>query len=602
MRLASGNGALPLRLRARVGPLARELGRDEADVEADLKGYLRELATRHEPWMHRLAVRAGRALCGLGYTRIDCDPAQVARMRELFARQPAVLLSSHRSYLDGGVLTVAFADHGLPEMAEFVGINMSFWPLGALWRRMGGIFIRRGPAGPVYKLALREYLGELVEQRRLMRWFIEGTRSRTGKLAPPKLGLLVYVLDAYLEGRVDDLCLVPVSVSYDQLHEVEEFAGEARGVAKQAESLGWLVRFVRAQRGRFGAAFVRFGEPVSLLATIGPPAEHAQADPVERELLLNKLAFEVSWRINAATPITGAALVAIALLAARRVPLTLRQIGASLAGYLAHARRRGFPLAPSAGVDDPATLERTLRALEARGVVAGEAEGGDAWFRVAPEGHLQIAYYRNSLIHFFLIDSIAELALVGAAAAGEGPTDLLERALAIRDLLKFEFFFQDKEEFLAALVAVLDALDPGWGAALELGAPGARAILERAPILCSDMMLRAFIEAYLVVAYTLVEVADALPANDADVLALCEQRGDRYLQQHRLRNPEAVSRHLFATALKLARHRGLLEASDGVAARRAALTEELRELTVHMGRVHRVAVRRVLAMTAGRAG
>jgi glycerol-3-phosphate O-acyltransferase len=597
-----GKGILPERLRARAASLARELGRDVPGVEAELGGYLRELATRHEPWMHRLAVRAGRALCGLGYSRIDCDPEQVARMRELFARRPAVVLSSHRSYLDGGALTVAFADHGLPETAEFVGINLSFWPLGALWRRMGGIFIRRGSAGPVYKLALREYLGELVAQRRLVRWFIEGTRSRTGKLAPPKLGLLVYVVDAYLEGRVDDLCLVPVSVSYDQLHEVEEFAGEARGAAKQAESLGWLVRFVRAQRGRFGAIYVRFGEPVSLRATIGPPAGHDQAGPAERELLLNKLAFEVSWRINAATPVTGSALVAVALLGARGVPLTLRQIEAGLTGYLAHARTRRFPLTPGASVDDPETLERTLRAFEARGVVASNGSGGEARFSVTPRGHLQIAYYRNSLIHFFLIDSIAELALVGAAAADQGRSAVLERALAIRDLLKFEFFFQDREDFLATLVAALDALDPGWGAAVEQGAPGVRAILERAPILCSDMMLRAFIEAYLLVADTLAGLAGATPAGEADILALCEQRGGRYLQEHRLHNPESVSRHLFATGLRLARHRGLLEAGDRAAARRAALAEELRELTGHMGRVHRVAVRRVLAMTEGRTG
>jgi glycerol-3-phosphate O-acyltransferase len=253
-------------------------------------------------------------------------------------------------------------------------------------------------------------------------------------------------------------------------------------------------------------------------------------------------------------------------------------------------------------VDDAATLEKTLRAFESRGVVASDAQGGATRFRVTPAGHLQIAYYRNSLIHFFLLDAIAELALLGAAAGREGATDVLERALAIRDLLKFEFFFQDKEEFLSVLADVLDGLDPGWAGSLGQGTIGIRPILERAPILCSDMMLRAFIEAYLVVADTLVESVAALRADDAAILALCEQRGARYLQEHKLRNPESVSRHLFATGLKLARHRGLLEAGSDAATRCVALAAELRELTGHMGLVHRVAVRRVLEMAGKPAG
>ena len=90
------------------------------------------------------------------------------------------------------VALLAWIEQGLPRPIEFVGINLAFWPFGSIWRRSGGIFIRRGDAGPVYKFALREWLGTLVEHRRQLRWFIEGSRSRTGKLGPSKLGLLVW--------------------------------------------------------------------------------------------------------------------------------------------------------------------------------------------------------------------------------------------------------------------------------------------------------------------------------------------------------------------------------------------------------------------------
>ena len=584
-------------LQQRIARLASESGRSTDSVATEVAGYLHELRTRHDPLVHGLSVKAGRALCGLGYSRIDYDLAQVERMREVFARHPTVVLSSHRSYLDGGALTVGFSDHGLPAMAEFVGINMGFWPLGPIWRRMGGIFIRRGSAGPVYKLALREYLGRLVEQRRPMRWFIEGTRSRTGKLAPPKLGLLVYVVDAYLQGRVDDLMLVPVSVSYDQLHEVKEFAGEARGTAKEAESLGWLVRYIRSQRGRFGTIYVRFGEPVSVRQALGPPASGASDAEEERSLALNKLAFEVSWRINHATPITGAALVAVALLAARGVPLAPPQFRVALSGYLGQARDRGFPLAPSAEVDDMATLGNALRAFEARGVVTSARSGNESRYRVAPEGHLAIAYYRNSIIHFFLLDAIAELALLKASRApGEAREQRFwEEAFEIRDLLKFEFFFQEKDRFRAAMAGELMRLAPQWRERLGQGAPGVRAILEQAQTLCSDMMLRAFVEAYLIVADTLVDWRKDRPFDETAFIDLCESRGEDYLRTRKIRNPESVSRHLFRTGLKVAANRGLLEPDDMVGMGRRALARQLRSLARRMALVRAIAVRRVLA-------
>lgn len=592
------------RVRAGIERLAAGLGRSVESVEAEAARYFRELRTGFDPFVLGLSVRAGRSLCGRGYTRIDYDPAQVGRMREVFATRSTVVLSSHRSYLDGGALSVGFADHGLPAAAEFVGINLSFWPLGAIWRRMGGIFLRRSRAGPVYRFALREYLGELIERRQPLRWFIEGTRSRTGKLAPPKLGLLRYVVEAWLEGRVDDLVLVPVSVSYDQLHEVQEFAGEARGAAKQAESLGWLVRYVRAQRGRFGTIYVRFGAPLSVREALGERGGDALLDAASRDLALNKLAFEVSWRINHATPITGAALVAVALLSARGVPLAPPQFRVALSGYLGQARARDLPLAPSAAIDDMQKLGEALRAFEARGVVARTQSGSEARYRVLPEGHLALAYYRNSLIHFFLLDCIGELALLGASfAPAAGREERFWReALAIRDLLKFEFFFLEKDQFREALDCELTRLVPRWREQLARGAAGAREFLDEAPTLCSDMMLRSFIEAYLVVADTLVESpTDSIPGRE-ELQRLCEARGTRYLEERRIRNPESVSRHLFATGLRLADNRGLLEAGHGVAQRRRSLARELRSLARRMSLVRGIAIRRVLAQLSASAG
>ncbi|HSN70344.1 MAG TPA: 1-acyl-sn-glycerol-3-phosphate acyltransferase, partial [Steroidobacteraceae bacterium] len=201
------------RFAAGINALARELGRSEAELRSEALAFLNELRTAHSPRVHSWVVRAGRALCRMGYERIDYDPEQLAVVRPLMQRCPSVVLASHRSYLDGGALTVGFHDHFLPPLVVFAGINMAFWPVGSIWRLANNVFIRRGSAGPVYKFVLRHYLGALLEGDRHLQWVIEGTRSRTGRLGRPRLGLLVYLLEAGLEGHADDLVLLPTSVA-----------------------------------------------------------------------------------------------------------------------------------------------------------------------------------------------------------------------------------------------------------------------------------------------------------------------------------------------------------------------------------------------------
>jgi len=123
-------------------------------------------------------------------------------------------------------------------------------------------------------------------------------------MLPPRLGLLSYAADVYLSGRVDDILLLPVSITFDQLHEISEYADYARGGSKKPEGFGWLYGFIKAQGARhYGKIYVRFGEPVSLSSFLGPVGGSVAADPAARRLALQKTAFEVAWRINQGMPV-----------------------------------------------------------------------------------------------------------------------------------------------------------------------------------------------------------------------------------------------------------------------------------------------------------
>jgi glycerol-3-phosphate O-acyltransferase len=531
----------------------------------------------------------------------------VERVRAAMERHPGIFLWSHRSNLDTLVLSAAMQELGLPPAHLFAGINMAFGPMGALMRRAGVIFIRRSTSDdPLYKYVLREYVGYVLEKRFNLSWSIEGTRSRTGKALPPRLGLLSYAADVYLSGRVDDIVLLPVSITFDQLHEISEYADYAKGGTKKPEGFGWLYGFIKAQGARhYGKVYVRFDEPLLLSSCLGPVGGVVARDPAARRLALQKTAFEVAWRINQGMPVTATALVTTVLLAMQGAGLTFGQIRLGLADGMDYLESRSVPRTASAraltGASGPGAVRATLDALVAGGVVSFVGEGRDPVWLIGPEHQLAATFYRNSLIHFLLDTALCELAVLRAGESAfdpdEGsapdPVDAFWDEIArLRDLLKFEFYFKERDEHRRQVAAEMARHDPSWEARLRSGPAAADELLAGMRPLVSHVVVRPFVEAYRLVADVLVHDSGPVTA-DSDVVREALGLGRQYVAQHRLRSSESVSALLFQTALQLARNRGLLEGDD-LAARRAAFLAELRDLIRRLDRIEDLAIRRYI--------
>ncbi len=534
----------------------RELrrGPDEAPPSlAEAGQILDELAAGWSRRLVDLVPTMGRLIYQRGFDpQIDFDDTQVERLRAAMQRHPGILLWSHRSNLDNLVLTVAMQEKGLPPAHLFAGINMAFGPFGAIFRRAGVIFIRRSIGDdPLYKYVLREYVGYVLEKRFNLSWSIEGTRSRTGKMLPPRLGLLSYAADAYLQGRVDDILLLPVSITFDQLHEIAEYAEYARGGQKKPEGFGWLYGFIKAQGARhYGKVYVRFGEPVSLSAFLGPPGGETATNPAARRLALRKTAFEVAWRINQGMPVTATALITTLLLAMHGTALTFGEIRLALADALDYLESRDIPRTASARALSAAEpLRATLDALSAGGLVTCAADGREPVWLIEPEHQLAATFYRNSLIHFLLDTALCELAVLRARDDSTDPVGGFWAEIAwLRDLLKFEFYFQDRDEHRRQVHEEMDRHDPTWQERLRSGPEEA------------DALLSQFVEAYRLVADVLA--SDDSLADDAEVTRRALGLGRQYVAQRRLRSSESVSVLLFQTALQLARNRGLFEPGE----------------------------------------
>jgi glycerol-3-phosphate O-acyltransferase len=572
------------RFRDGVRELAARSNRSESSLHKEALGYLQELRTAHSPFAIDVMMQLARGLFSRGYgAQIDYDQAQIERTREALDRAPGIILPSHKSNLDSAVTSVAFADNRLAVPTTFGGINLAFWPMGSLARKAGRVFIRRDTkSNPVYKFVLREYLGYLAEKRFSLEWYIEGGRSRTGKLLPPKLGLLTYLVSAYREGRVEDLVLMPISIAYDQLHEVSEFAAEAKGGAKKAENLAWFVRFFRAQREPFGRIYFRIAEPVSLREMLGLP-DGGRSEGDEETLPVQKVAFEVSTRINEVTPITGTSLAALVLLSHRGRALTLEEIHRELDEYLSLAIARRLPIAPSARLGDPEAVRRILEALAGHNVVAIHRGGLKTVYSIGPDQYLAAAFYRNTIIHFFVNDAIIELALLKAVTQPVGREAAFhEEALRLRDLLKFEFFFKEKGEFSASITRELALQAPGWTQSLAGGEAQVHALIGGLRPITAPGVLRSFIEAYVVVADTLEACDPEAPVDEKKFLVACSDVGRQYVLQRRIQSAESVSKHLFQTGLQLAKNHKILEPGDDVRQRRGVFAAGLRDV---LGRI-----------------
>ena len=584
--------------------LAARLGRTPEDVAHEAADDLAELVASLDP----SAVETFSAILRPMHAKaweVHADLSGLAPLRTLGAQHALVFLPAHRSYTDPFVLADVLHNADFPRNHVLGGNNLRILGLESLARRSGIIFIRRSFGKDlVYKAMVREYFQWLCAKRFNLEWYMEGGRSRTGKLRPPKYGLLSDVASAVETGRAADVYLVPVSITHDQLQEVHQMAAEQTGTAKTPEGLRWLANYARAQRRPVGGVHVAFGTPLSLRAALAAAGDQAMAadhgatvadhpaesadvpeiadDTPERRLALQKTAFEVFVGINRVTPVTPIALATLTLLGVRDRALTLSQVRRVVEPVLDYVDARGLPHTGVEALRTNGGVAETLLALRKEKVVSAYTEGTEPVFSVEPGHHIVAAFYRNSAIHHFVDRAIIELAIleVGDATGRDGMERGFAAAMALRDLLKFEFFFPDRTTFRHDLIAELTLIDPDWRRHDD-DVPRTQKLLTQHRFLCAHRVLRSFVDAQWVVADRLRALGDRVTDTDA-LLERSAAVGQQMLLQGTLHGAESLSYELFSSAIALADNRTLLgeHGTDDptLADRRRAFAAEVRSV------------------------
>jgi glycerol-3-phosphate O-acyltransferase len=367
---------------------------------------------------------------------------------ECVKQHPVVLVPCHRSHFDYLVLSYVFHSNFLTPPHIAAGINLSFWPLGPLFRGAGAYFIRRSFGDDeVYKAVFRGYMKFLIREGYTQEFFIEGGRSRTGKILTPKLGMLSAIVDAFLEGARRDLYLVPISIHYGRVVEEQAYSLELSGAEKQKETLWALLRARSVLRQKYGAVSVSFADPISLSDALGERKEDLQQDEQEKRRFIQKLGFRILRDVNAATVAGSTSVSATVLLSSSRRAWRYTEFLPVAQQLVQLLRYQNVEFTSALKRNERDFLE-SLAFLEYSGLIR-RLDGGGV-IHVPREKRANLDFYKNNTIHFFLLPAL----LCQVLRRGRRGEAVAEQVRWWLDLYRWEFPLPARETLAPALAGL----------------------------------------------------------------------------------------------------------------------------------------------------
>ncbi len=579
------------RLRAVIADLAAGDTERERHLTRQAEGMLRELQTRpDEMTLRGLDAVVDRVFHRI-YRGVEHVESDFERLRKASKEGSLVLLPSHKSHIDYLILSHLFYQRNLQLPVIAAGDNLNFFPMGPLFRRAGAFFIRRSFRGDrLYAAVVGAYIRRLVRDGRPIEVFIEGGRSRTGKLLAPRFGLLSMILDAALALPHRPVFFVPVSIGYERVIETDSYERELTGGEKPKEDASGLLRSSRVLGHQYGRINIQVGQIVSLAelrAEVGIEGSEWLRPALRRALAL-RLANRTMDEINRVTAVTPGALAALALLTHSRRGLAhdalverCRKLVAALAALDA---RLSSTLATPSGALRPAALTEAMQMfvdaelVEAHLTNPGEergrrrrrhpSAGEGAVYTIPDSRRFALDTTKNIIIHFFVERSLIAIALGSRSQARASELDVRERVHFLSRLFKHEFRFRTSASFDQILNSTLSSLVADGIVTIEAGGfmsagsgrdgwSGERWLQLYAAILTN------FVEGYRVAARTLRTLVKGTAAEKELVRRALGVGHEMYFSGE-IERRESVSKPLLENALRAFAELGVLSSAGEV--------------------------------------
>jgi len=557
------------RLESYMQRRARSTKQEIWKVRMEADKYLDEIAATYNYTLVQIGERVLSWIWNNLFDGIEVDGESLQKVKKAARNNTLVYVPCHKSHTDYLILSYILYRNNLFTPFVAAGKNLAFWPLGPIFRRGGAFFIRRSFKGmKFYAEVFSLYVKTLVQLGHNIEFFIEGGRSRTGKMVLPKLGLLAILVQAVEEGFCDDLMFVPTAICYDRIPEEEAYLKEISGGAKVDENIGQLVRARRFLKRRYGRVYVRFAEPVSLQRYLEKYRDGEQSmRPRERHAMYRDFSYRVINSINHVSLVTPYSLAAAALLSTPRHGISLIEFRDIYRTFYEYLVNRKIELSKTFRNYD-ASLEETLYDFEKSKLVGKLKDEDDDLeeevFTMEDSKRPALEYYKNNLIHFLLPAAYVATSILSQQTFRFSLAQIVEDIAFMKNFFKFEFVYDNEVSDEDTMEDVLEAFTElewlhrvGEGdQPYILAHRGLRAANSFHGLLCNYfegywLVLRAF------------RYFHKKPYSERDFMKKVMNLSQKALKLQLIERPESISRIMFANALKFYLEKGVIEKWKG---------------------------------------
>ncbi|MDT8439809.1 MAG: glycerol-3-phosphate 1-O-acyltransferase PlsB [Wenzhouxiangellaceae bacterium] len=544
--------------------IAAKARRDKIEIykaEAIARKYAYEIAADYS----YAFVRIAELLLSWFWNRIyrGVQVFHFSDFREAQAGHEVVYVPCHRSHIDYMLLSFMLYRRGFVPPHIAAGINLNLPVVGRLLRYGGAFYLRRSfRAQPLYSAVFNEYVRTIIDKGVALEYFVEGTRSRTGRSLPPRAGMLSITTRAFLSDRKRPLLFQPVYIGYERLVEGGSYIHELSGQQKKPESLADFRNLVSIVRKNYGQVQVSFGEPIALNELLdehapgwddAPPA--ADEKPTWLPGLVDDLALRIITNINAAAHVNPINLLAAALLATRRQALDVEDLEAMIAIYQRLIRMTAFSDRVTVTDLKPAEVIEYGLSL---GVIQRQQHPLGDIIRVDERNAVLLTYFRNNISHLLAMPAWIACCFLNNQRVRK--TRVRRLTEAIYPFLKKELFLPwAPEEVPVVIQRCTDAL-----VRLDLlGISGD--YLQRTPggsdqtyylRLLGNAMLQTFERYYITIAVLAKNGSGRLSRGALE--KLCIQSAQRISLLHEFEAPEFSDRTLFKQFIESLQEIGVL--------------------------------------------
>ncbi len=495
--------------------------------------------------------------------KVEYNNDGIEKLRETLRRGPVILCPMHRSHVDYLIVSQILYNNDIIVPHIAAGDNLAFWPMGHIFRKSGAYFIRRTFKGDeLYVSIFKAYMKRLLKDGWTQEFFIEGTRSRTGKTLQPRFGLLTYMVDAYLEGACDDIFFIPISILYEKVIESGSYMKELLGKEKAKEDIKGLVKTTGVLTSKYGNIYVQFGEPISIkqfLFERGFSGRYQDEEKKKSDILA--LGYRIAYDINSIATVSLSGLISAIILSDNRRWFDIDEI-AGYAEFLLNIIRQKKDIKIASVLNNlRESIKETLNRFIGDGtVIAKENQDGKYLYRASEHKRFILDYYKNGFIHFTLNISIASTSILTFRDFRCTKSDILNRSKRLRDILKNEFIFKVNTDFDSEFADSFKlALDMGFikteGDHIQLNSD----YVEYAKLLSSFMT--SLLESYLIT----VEYVLLLTNKDMDKKSFIKKAlafGLSMYDRAKIKNLESVSKVTIENATDFLIAQGILKRRD----------------------------------------